>query len=112
MENTINLKSDVFKSVKIMVFEKVIYDLILAIISAVIVVPIVFLIDNYLEFNQYLRLLTIEIKENLNRIDNLQNNLLDVRNKQRQWLPGVASNQPRPAYVIRYLSMNIYNNFR
>jgi hypothetical protein len=91
--------------------EKVFYDLMLAIISAIVVVPIVFLINDYLTFNQYLRLLTKEIKENLELIDNLPMWLEKVRRRERAWLPGINSNQPQPGYVLKYLSMNNYNNF-
>jgi hypothetical protein len=87
-----------------------IIDLVIAIFSSLIIVPIIFLITNYLEFNQYLRLLTKEIKNNLDLIENLPKNLEDVRNKKRQWLPGIGSNKPREGYVYRYLSMNVYNN--
>jgi hypothetical protein len=91
--------------------DKIFYDLILAIISAIIVVPIVFLINDYLTFNEYLRLLTKEIKINLELVDNLPIWLAKVRNRERAWLPGINSNQPQPGYVLKYLSMNGYSNF-
>jgi hypothetical protein len=90
----------------------VFYNLILAIISALIVVPIIFLVNDYIQFNQYLKLLIIEIKNNLDLIENLPKNLEDVRIGKRAWLRGIASNQPRQGYVLRYLSLNIYDNFR
>jgi hypothetical protein len=85
-------------------------DLIIAIISAMFVVPIIFLINNYLEFNEYLRLLTKEIKDNLDLIEKLPEWIQKVRNGDRAWLPGIASNQPHEGYVLRYLSSNIYYN--
>ena len=91
--------------------DKIFFDFILAIISAIIVVPIVFLINDYLTFNEYLRLLTKEIKTNLELVDNLPMYLVKVRNRDRPWLPGINSNQPQPGYVLKYLSMNNYNNF-
>jgi hypothetical protein len=91
--------------------ENVFYDLLLAIISAIIVVPIVFFMTDYLIFNQYLRLLTKEIKQDLECIDQLPIWLARVRNRERPWLPGINSNQPQPGYVLKYLSMNAYNNF-
>lgn len=95
-----------------MTLEETIFSLILAIISAIVVVPIVFLVNDRLQFDQYLRLLISEIENNLDLIDNLPKNLEEIRTRKRQWLRGIASNQPREGYVLRYLSMNIYDNFR
>jgi len=91
--------------------ETIILDLALAIISAIFVVPIVLKINDYLTFNEYLRLLTKEIQTNLENIDQLPMWLARIRNRERAWLPGINSNQPQPGYVLKYLSMNIYNNF-
>jgi len=86
-------------------------DSIRPLLFGILLVPIVFLFNKYLEFNDYLRLLSQEIKENLDLIENLPEHLKSVRNGERAWLPAIASNRPSPGYSLKYLSLNIYENF-
>jgi hypothetical protein len=44
-------------------------------------------------------------------IDNLPKNLPEVRDGKRAWLPGIGTNQPKPGYVLKYLSQNAYTAF-
>jgi len=90
---------------------QIVIDSIVAIITGIVIVPLVLIFNNYLEFNQYLRLLTKEIKDNLKLIDDLSKNLQDVRDGKRAYLPGIGTNQPQPGYALKYLSLNVYNDF-
>lgn len=76
----------------------------------ILLVPIVFIFNKYLEFNDYLRLLTKEIRDNLDLIEKMPYWLQQVRDGNRAWLPGIATNTPIPGYSLRYLSLNIYDN--
>jgi hypothetical protein len=91
--------------------QQLIIDLIISIISALVVVPIILKINDYFEFTEFIFLLSEETRRNLELIDELPHWLAEVRTRQRPYLPGKNSNQPQPGYVLKYLSMNIYNTF-
>jgi hypothetical protein len=93
------------------IYPGIVIDSIKPLFFGILLVPIVFLFNKYLEFNDYLRLLTKEIKDNLDLIEKLPESLQNVRNGDRAWLPGIASNRPTPGYSIKYISLNIYDNF-
>lgn len=92
-------------------YTTILFDIIIAIISAIIVVPLILKINSFLEFTECNYLLTEEIRQNLVLIEELPYWLSEVRTRHRPWLPGINSNHPQPGYVLKYLSMNNYQTF-
>ena len=91
---------------------EILINIITSIIIAILIVPVIMKNEERIDLNLYLRLLTREIRENLQKIDALPDNLLEVRSRKRAWLPGVAAYNPQPGYPNTYLSTTAYNGLR
>lgn len=89
----------------------VVIDSIRPLVFGIVLTPVVLIINKTIEFNDYLDRLTKEITNNLKLVDTLPQSLQSVRNGDRAWLPGIASNRPIPGYSLKYLSLNCFDDF-